>query len=59
MTVVKSSIVSKPRIQKKEKSGIVDVFSNSQLTCGISNELKNEEISSDPMSEEEDSQAPK
>lgn len=67
MTVVKSSIVSKPKLPKKNlkkgKSDFVDVFSNSQLTCGgISKEPKNEENSSDsfdPLSEEEESQAPK
>lgn len=68
MTVVKSSAVSKPKSkpQKKNliktKSDFVDVFSNSQLTCGISKDHahQNESDSFDPMSEEEEeSQAPK
>ena len=66
MTVVKSSINYKPKLStrnlKRSKSGIADVFSNSQLASGISRQTQNEEKdfdSFDPMSEEEESQAPK
>lgn len=63
MTVVKSSIVSKSKQPKKKlkSSGIIDVFSNSQLNCGISkdppNQIENDSV--DSMSEDEDSQTPK
>ena len=66
MTIVKSSIISKPKSTVKSliksKSDSVDIFSNSQLTDAISKNRQNEAYADDncfeSLSEDEESQAP-